>query len=104
MPYKNIDKQRKVQSDSAYNRHKKYRFIIMQFLGGKCVRCGFDDIRCLNLDHIKPILRTRNNLKHKSSTKLQEDIIHDREDLDNIQILCANCHSIKSYHEDIVSY
>ena len=92
MPYSDKDKQREAQRINAYNRNRKNRYIVIQFLGGNCAICSFDDIRCLQIDHISPLLRAENERWHKTSTRLVDDILADREDLSNLQLLCANCH------------
>lgn len=43
----------------------------------KCKRCSIGDVRVLNLDHV-----------------------NGRDDLTSFQLLCANCHMIKSRQED----
>lgn len=67
----------------------------ISILGGKCVECGESRIRTLHIDHIEPV-RRKDNTEHKahavalSVTKGVKD---------NLQILCANCHAIKTYNE-----
>ena len=48
----------------------------------QCARCGFDDYRVLEIDHIIPKIKGGSNTQN------------------NLQILCANCHTIKTWHED----
>jgi len=67
----------------------------MELLGNKCVKCGFSDIRALQIDHkigscIKDRIKFKNdNLAH--IYYLKNPIFA----LNNLQILCANCNWIK---------
>jgi len=74
---------------------------LIEILGNKCIRCGFDDIRALQLDHInggglkefKLIGNTQMYIKyHKNKDKLKQ----------NLQVLCANCNWIKRYENNEV--
>jgi hypothetical protein len=64
-------------------------------LGGKCVKCGFDDIRALQLDHVNS-----DGKKHRDSIgnpwayykSMLVDFAGDKFD---IQVICANCSFIK---------
>lgn len=68
---------------------------LYEILGRRCVRCGFSDIRALQLDHINGggIMDTKvlggacNSLKYYT---LRPDLAKER-----LQILCANCNWIK---------
>lgn len=67
----------------------------IQTLGGVCVRCGYADARALEIDHIEPL---RNSKRQLSQAQMLVDIL--RGNIDNLQLLCANCHAIKTYEED----
>ncbi len=61
--------------------------------GVKCVRCNFSDPRALQIDHIygggrKEIKKFKDNKKY---------LEHIKTNLENYQILCANCNWIKRY-------
>jgi hypothetical protein len=65
----------------------------IDILGGKCIRCGFDDIRALQIDHINgggniDIKNIRGNY-HRSV--IQSVLNNERK----YQLLCANCNWIK---------
>lgn len=98
MPYKDKAKQLEVQKLHQANKTFERRFIVLEFLGGQCVECGELDKRCLQIDHIEPILRKFGDTKYGYKTIL--DIYMDREDTDNLQILCANCHCKKTVNID----
>lgn len=99
MPYKDKEMQKQFQRNFMANKNKVRRFCVIQFFGGSCIRCGLDDIRCLQIDHIKPIFSD----KFRGQGTVM-DIYMDRVDLDDLQILCANCHVIKTYIEDIPTH
>lgn len=69
------------------NHNKKRKFIIDK-LGGKCIKCGFNDYRALQIDHI-----------HGGGRKERKEVIFNNEYIlkhkDKYQILCANCNTIK---------
>jgi len=80
-------------------RSRLLREDLICYLGGKCKKCGFSDIRTLQLDHIKggghverkrfsTIRRYINYIKNIEDTKTK------------IQLLCANCNWIKRYENN----
>lgn len=70
---------------------------IFEILGKKCVRCGFDDRRALQIDHVGGGGNIeRRYLTSRGSNYLKfvlEDITENQDK--NYQILCANCNWIK---------
>lgn len=73
-----------------------YRNSLVQLkkqLGGECVHCKCKDLFKLEFDHIDPTLKT------KQITKISKSNIE--KELENIQLLCGNCHRIKSYKEQL---
>ena len=88
---------RKRQCKALYGRnyYNNNRNSLMELLGNKCVKCGFSDIRALQIDHkigscIKDRIKFKNdNLAH--IYYLKNPIFA----LNNLQILCANCNWIK---------
>ena len=68
---------------------------IIEKLGGKCVRCGFEDIRALQIDHKdgggnQHIKSFNGNFRNYYKSIRSSD-------LSGFQILCANCNWIKRY-------
>jgi 5-methylcytosine-specific restriction endonuclease McrA len=61
-------------------------------LGGACVACGNTDERVLQFDHIVPCAGHRGD--HK---QLMRDVAYGI--TDNIRLLCANCHAIRTWHD-----
>lgn len=79
------------------NYHLRKRLKALEILGNKCVICGFDDVRALEIDHIEG----GGNAERKSgmhSTKLHNTIIKSPvESKKKYQLLCANHNRIKKY-------
>jgi len=69
----------------------------IQALGGACILCGYTDVRALEIDHIIPM---RNAKRRMNQVSLFLAVI--RGETDNLQLLCANCHAIKTYDENII--
>ncbi len=82
------------KSEYSHNRWLKMRLELLEYLGGKCERCGFDDYRALQIDHVNGGgVREMKNLKSlKSPIKYLERIKNNRSEY---QLLCANCNWIK---------
>lgn len=71
---------------------------ILELLGNKCSKCGFNDLRALQIDHInggggkeraQKGWQYRNYLYSLSSEQI----------ISKYQCLCANCHAIKTTEE-----
>jgi hypothetical protein len=83
------------------NYHKvkvvEYRNEIFRLLGGKCVRCGFLDIRALQIDHIYGGgNRERRNFKNTAYDAYLRFVLSKiRSGSKDYQLLCANCNWIK---------
>jgi 5-methylcytosine-specific restriction endonuclease McrA len=75
----------------------KLKLAIIAFLGGKCARCGVQDPRVLTLDHVHGGGR-RDHAK-RGTHGIRRDILKGARDASDFQILCANCHLIKTFHE-----
>lgn len=87
-----------ITSDKEYWREyaHKWRFNkrikMLDFLGGKCVKCGFGDYRALQIDHINGGGYTE--LKSMGNHGVYKNVyIHP----ENYQLLCANCNWIKRF-------
>ncbi len=76
-------------------RYKKYlqglRRKVVDYLGGKCARCGIDDARVLQIDHIKGNGR-KDRLKYKGNATHMLRVLKSKE---GFQLLCANCNFLK---------
>ena len=77
------------------------KIYVVDALGGKCANCGERRLWCLEIDHIAPIRRANlDAYKHESDPQA---IVTGLRSLKNLQLLCSNCHMIKSYFEGHVS-
>ena len=84
----NNEKIRKQQREHI----KEKRAICLEYLGGKCVKCG--TIHNLQFDHIK-----REGKKYNITPKLSYKFDNLKEELDKCQLLCASCHLNKTAKE-----
>jgi hypothetical protein len=71
---------------------------VFNALGGKCVRCGFDDWRALQVDHIKGKPENLPRTDYKRGGKgLYNAIRRGLFPLSDFQLLCANHNWIKRW-------
>lgn len=79
------------------NRRKRaeVRQAILKKFGGKCVKCGFDDPRALQVDHING--GGQKEFKDLGVRRYYKNILEDKEG--RYQLLCANCNAIKRIEE-----
>lgn len=88
-------KQRKSRWETVYN--NSIRTQLVQLLGPRCVECGLDDIRLLDLHHI------HNDGKEERKMFGYENAMwsHHTKNLDvaqtRLQVLCKNHHALKRY-------
>jgi len=84
------------QSAREYNARRRSETV--SFYGSKCVRCGFDDIRALHVDHINggggKIRKEGRHGLFELWKITRDDPLMARE---TFQLLCANCNSIKRH-------
>lgn len=74
------------------------RMKLISYLGGKCVRCGFNDWHALQVDHINGNgLKELENKVGMKNTWFLRDII---KNAGKYQLLCANCNWIKKYENN----
>ena len=69
--------------------------VLVQLLGGCCVRCGYSDARALDFDHAQPSTKSFNiclNL-HQPLELLETEV-------KKCQLLCANCHRVKTLEDN----
>ncbi len=80
----------------------KLRLAAIKALGSKCVRCGESNILILDIDHIKGDGGFKRKLK--GYYRILKEIVAGL-NLENYQILCKNCHRIKTLeNNDHVPY
>ena len=84
--YRELNKEKRAE----YIKEKKAYCI--EYLGGKCVKCGATER--LEFDHIK-----REGKKYNIASKLSYKFDNLKEELDKCQLLCYDCHKIKTKSE-----
>ena len=79
---------------SEYRReqHKERRAQCVEYLGGKCVKCGAT--HNLQFDHIK-----REGKKYNIASRVDNNWDNLKEELDKCQLLCYDCHLEKTAQE-----
>ena len=77
---------------SKVRRHR-HKIAAISLLGGKCMDCGYDDIRSLEFHHEYPSKKEFNigSVVNKKWTIIKEEIL-------KCKLLCSNCH--RQYHRD----
>lgn len=76
--------------------HKKLRRLIIEKLGGRCCKCGFDDARALQIDHVHGGgSKERRLIGRGNGATFYKKVLADTEN--KYQLLCANCNWIKRY-------
>lgn len=85
----------------TFQRHETRRKILER-LGGKCVKCGFNDYRALQIDHIYGNgNKDREKMKKKGGHAWNKYLLSlsDEELKKDFQLLCANCNWIKRFEK-----
>ena len=68
---------------------KKRQIEVYNSLSNKCALCGYNILVALQIDHINP-----------ADKKSKRDWMNKKYDLNKLQLLCENCHAIKTYSEN----
>lgn len=99
MAYSDKEKQREYQRKWQQARRAAVKAAVIEYMGGKCIKCEVEDIRVLQLDHITPILRDGKTTEDFNSNSYKA--IYNNPSLSSkFQLLCANCHMIKTIEVD----
>ena len=88
--YRELNKEKIREQKREYN--KKKRAICLEYLGGKCVKCGTTER--LEFDHIK-----RDTKKYNIAPRVTYNFDYLKEELDKCQLLCPPCHLNKTASE-----
>ena len=114
------EKQRDSTTDSKRNSQRKYRDNnrekvrqsqresklkkkeeIHSLLGNKCIKCGFNDNRALQIDHIYGGGYIERKEYNKNPSKYYKNILTSILSFENkYQLLCANCNWIKRFENN----
>ena len=93
-----INNREKYNANTAKSAHKmilKIRNEIHNLLGSKCIRCGFSDIRALQIDHVKGYGREERKNFSNYYVYLRYILNEIKSGSKDYQLLCANCNTIK---------
>lgn len=74
-------------------RNREYRLCAIKALGGKCVQCGFSNPLALEFDY--KLCRGKRPERAIHGAKLYCAVI--RGENPGVQLLCCNCHAIKTH-------
>jgi 5-methylcytosine-specific restriction endonuclease McrA len=77
----------------------KRRKKVIAILGGKCVRCGIDDWRVLQINHLNG--GGTKELKSNYPEKMYIDIINGNRKTDDLDLRCANCNILYEYERGV---
>lgn len=102
---KYVSKNPATRRKSARDYNARRRAETVEFYGGKCVRCGFADIRALHVDHINGGGKKERDAGRHGLFELwkitKDDPVMARA---TFQLLCANCNSIKRHENYEFTY
>jgi len=77
------------------------RITSIDTLGGECVVCGNRDLRVLQIDHVIPTKLSHDRTAGARRREHERRAIARGEvDLGTLQVLCANCHCIKTHADN----
>jgi hypothetical protein len=90
----------KVRESQRLEKQKK-KIQIHNLLGSCCVKCGFNDIRALQIDHIYSGGYVERKQYNANPRKYYANILISIQNKENkYQLLCANCNWIKRYENN----
>lgn len=79
------------RGDNSKNKLRQAMCDLKQELGGRCIACGETDGFKLEFDHIDPSKKQYQISRSRPNNWIGEK--------DNLQLLCGNCHRIKTHRE-----
>ncbi|KKR07004.1 MAG: hypothetical protein UT33_C0006G0080 [Candidatus Peregrinibacteria bacterium GW2011_GWC2_39_14] len=93
MSYKNPETRKRCQAKSFRERKAKARCEIIEMLGNKCSKCGFEDERALCLDHVNG--GGKKEQKKFGGSYIMQILKRIKLGSEEYQLLCCNCNQIK---------
>jgi len=98
--YKNRSEKKKMEyAEKQVERKREVRQKLIKMFGGKCVKCGFDDWRALQIDHINGggNKQRQEDKRFKDQRAMLKLFMEHPEEKSKCQLLCANCNWVKRY-------
>lgn len=101
----NEKEKHKRSREASWKRNKREatRNEILDFLGRRCAKCGFDqNVLALQIDHINGDGYVERAAVHGDGQRYYNNILKNLkiDGCDKYQILCANCNIIKKYENN----
>lgn len=94
-----------VQNAKVAARQRFWKAQLFELLGDKCKRCGFTDVRALQIDHIDGKgTQQRKAFPTRSTTSYYRLFVLSEELRSTVQLLCANCNWIKRHENDELNW
>ena len=90
---KSYENNKETYSKRMAKQRSDWRIMVIGHLGGVCCRCGFSDIRALQIDHINGNGNQERKQFCSNSPAFYTKVLNDKGE--NYQLLCANCNWIK---------
>ena len=100
--YRKLDSYKNYKNNYQNEYLRKIRNAVLEGLGGKCIKCGFDDKRALQIDHINGDGHIeRKERKYKGKGSFHSSVLKSFINKENkYQLLCANCNWIKRFENN----
>lgn len=95
MPHKDSEARRLWQRQWNRQMNEVWRAQAVEMLGGKWVKCGYNEnIHAFDIDHVEPQLKNRGT--YANGAALARAVAKRYISTEGLQLLCANCHAIKT--------
>jgi hypothetical protein len=95
------EERKRRQATAQRAKARRQRQEALALLGGRCARCGFDDWRALQIDHVEGGGRTDRSTFANTAAFTQHVITACKlGDRGKYQVLCANCNWIKRHERE----
>jgi len=96
-PSRNAYRCTKCRSDAVQRRRDKLKIMAIEYMGGKCCKCGYDKcVAALEFHHMDESQKEF-GIAYKGYTRSWEKV---RVELDKCMLVCSNCHREIHYKLD----
>jgi hypothetical protein len=86
----------KTRYESIKTYRKNRKLLLVQTLGSKCIKCGYDDcIEALDFHHLDP---TKKEFTISNSANQTRTLEQDLEEIKKCVLLCCRCHKEVHYY------